>query len=162
MAQVCGGGLQKQPAAPAMQVEPAGQRPPHCGALDEHWIGTLTQLHDPPAASDLQTVLTGQTPPQSGAGLCVQGIAMSWQPHSVVPGIVRQSWLAGQSPPHCGNGLCEQASGGWLHSQMPAAFGVQLSPGGQAPLHDGAEPLPHCTTMSTQVQWPVTELGLHC
>ena len=106
-------------------------------------MGTCTQSQCPLAALDLQRVPAGQTPPQSGAGLCVQGIATSWQ-----------------SPPQVGNGLCEHGRGGCAHSQTPAEFNVQASPAGQAPLHDGAELFPHGTTMSTQLQWFVTVFTL--
>ena len=89
-AHVVGGGLQKQPAAPGMQVVPVGQMPPHPGnGLWAHGTGTFRQLHVPVAAFDLQTEPVGQTPPQSGAGVWLQGTGMSWQPQYVLPGTGR-------------------------------------------------------------------------
>ena len=153
--------MQVHPVGPLMHCEPAGQVPPHCGAvLCEHCTWTGVQLHAPVAAFELQTVPVGQTPPHRGAGLCVQGIGTSWQPHSVVPGIVRQSMFAGQSPPHVGYGLCEQARGGCTQSQTPAEFSVQLLPVGHAPPQAGAVDCPHVSTLSTQLQCPVTVFDL--
>lgn len=47
-----------------------------------------------------------------------------------------------------------------MHSQMPAAFGVQLCPVGQAPPHEGAGLELHGVATSTQPQCPVTALVL--
>jgi hypothetical protein len=77
-------------------------------------------------------------------------MAMSWQPHSVVPGICRHAWLVGQSPPHCGAVPWLHWTGGCTQSHRPAVFGLQARPAGQSPPHPGNVLWPQASGAPTQ------------